>query len=147
MEHPKILGKNIREKNSIPIDGFSFSYVAPLNTNAPIVNINAQKQEIKIVKPLDATTPQFLMASKSGEILDIEIDILGQTRSSSSDIIQKIHLTNARITSLSQSGGNLIPTELLNGLANRRNPIEETISIIYQKMELTNGETKTVFAW
>jgi type VI secretion system Hcp family effector len=119
------------EKNDLTGDGYirltnvSFNEQTPADASNYKKNGVIQHQTLKVTKPLDASSPQFLQASMNHEAFtSVILKFLKPEKSGKEVIFMTLTLANASISDFSQNGNS------------------ETISFKYTEMKLEEPSAK-----
>jgi type VI secretion system secreted protein Hcp len=116
--------------------GFSYGTQTPLDAGSGMATGKRQHSPVVIVKRLDAATPQLLQAAYNNETLKtVTIEFV---RAGEGKPFQTVKLTNATVVKINQYGGTASPEKLLPN-----NSVLEEISLVFQKIELSNTDGKT----
>lgn len=124
------------QENKIECIGFSYAVTSPHDMASGQVTGKRVQQPVKIIKPLDASTPQLLQSLYTNEVLKtVTIEFYKRAATGIETSFYTIRLTNATISALVQTGGTA--SEKVSTV-----PTEE-VSFVFQKIEVTNTAGKT----
>jgi type VI secretion system secreted protein Hcp len=122
--------------------GFTYAVTSPHDANTGQTSGRRQESPFVIVKHIDGASPELLQAAYTNEVLKtVTIEFTRGGGSGKNDIYQSIRLTNVTISRVSQYGGTTSPDKLIPN----NNPFEE-IAFVFQKIEVSNVESKTTAA-
>lgn len=122
--------------------GFTYAINSPHDASSGQVSGKRQQSPFVIVKHFDGASPELLQAAYTNEVLKtVTIEFTHGAGNGKNDVYQSIRLTNVTISKVSQYGGTTSPDKLIPN----NNPYEE-ISFVFQKIEVSNVESKTTAA-
>lgn len=125
-------------KGKIDCIGYGYQVSSPRDAATGLPNGKRQHQPIKIVKFIDASTPQFLESLYTNEVLkSVVIEFYKKEPDGRMQPTFVIKLTNATISQVNQSGGVSTPEKINPG------SVVEEISFTFQNIELTDQASKT----
>jgi type VI secretion system secreted protein Hcp len=123
-------------ENKIECIGFNYAVSSPHDVASGQPTGRRTEQPVRIIKPFDASTPQLLQALYTNEVLKtVTIEFYKRAANGMETPFYTIKLTNATISAIVQTGGTA--SEKASNI-----PSEE-ISLVFQKIEVTNTEGKT----
>jgi type VI secretion system secreted protein Hcp len=116
----------------MPVLEFDESVIAPRDAATGQATGKRQHQPVKIVKQVDAASPQLQKAATTGEHLKEVVFQLYRNNSGKEELYETVRLTDAIVSSFQNRGGST---------AHSGHPTEE-ISFEYAKIEITYTQQK-----
>lgn len=141
MHVPGIPGSSQLRIGWIDLYSFSGGAIAPSTSNGSgkLLQSSTLPCEVTVIKPLDIAAPRLWAATVTGQTFStVELQVRSPTGSATSILIYDILLTNAQITSVSDSGTNELPIETISFKA-----AEVTLSFSPQNADGTVGTPVT----
>jgi type VI secretion system secreted protein Hcp len=135
-------------KDKIDAIGFTFEIGSPRDAATGQVSGKRQYKPLQITKMLGAASPQFFQALTTNEVLQsVTLEFTKTNANGEEFIFYTIKLTNATIASIRQHTAD---TDAGEGAASAKHTGAasaqqiEDITISFQKIEITNNESKTM---
>ncbi len=117
--------------------GYDYSVNSPVDQTTGTISGKMKHNPVKLIKELDASSPEILHALFTNEDLDITIDFI-KTSNGKETIYQTIHLSKARVSEIHQHAGSLI-----SDTPSLKSNTNEEVSFLFKDIYFENKEGKT----
>ncbi|HEY4327644.1 MAG TPA: type VI secretion system tube protein TssD [Mucilaginibacter sp.] len=126
-------------EDKIECIGYRYSVSVPHDVATGLPTGKRMHGPFEIIKNVDGSSPQFLQAAYSNEILkSVLVEFFKKNAKGQLYISSKIKLTNASISQISEYGGVAVRDKLLPNTVP-----QEQITLTFQKIEFENSDAKT----
>ena len=116
-------------EGKIECTGFMYGVTIPHDVSTGMALGKRIQQPVRIIKMIDAATPQLLQAAYNNEVLkSVVIEFVKRSATGQMAVFYKITLTNATISAVSQN------------INEKTNTPSEEITLSFQKIEVTSTE-------